>query len=408
MLLARTAFCDMPGVPGFWSEPRTGDLERVFLANWADNVPHDLWDYQVAKKRLIIASNPPTVVDLISRNVDDSGKKANLGSSYGWGFIDEAAVKFELRRYNDLLATVRLPRAPYLFMDTLSTPQKNGYYSLCIKPGQRVIHSSSYQNPFIKKETFDAIAASMAPEYLKQEIEGQWVSLEGKVWSTFSEDMYPYGNIHHAEWDPNRAWFLGMDIGSNLGHWQIWQYHEPAAPYKGRIAVVVAEGLQYQEPIQGPLAVIEENYRKTSGRGPAVIAIGHDVNAIGATGDSPGRIFDRMPPGWQNYQFPQKELRLKSVQHQILSGLILDNTGNRRFCISKNIRRHSKGYNDSAWGILHAMRNAQYPDFGSRDFFRKDKAELGISNTEDPQDSALYLASINHPPYWAPGESRPV
>ena len=78
--------------------------------------------------------------------------------------------------------------------------------------------------------------------------------------------------------------------------------------------------------------------------------------------------------------------------------LILDTTGARRWAISKNIQRHGpKG----TWGVLNMMRVDSYPDPGSRQWFRKDKAEARISNCEDPRDSMLYLAAIKHPPIWS-------
>jgi hypothetical protein len=52
------------------------------------------------------------------------------------------------------------------------------------------------------------------------------------------------------------------------------------------------------------------------------------------------------------------------------------------------------------------MRNAQYPPAGSADFLHKDKKEFGVANTEDPIDSALYLAVINEPPKWRTTEFR--
>lgn len=397
ILVLRTAFVDMPGVPGFWSEPRHRDIERVFMRNWIANVPGHLWDYKKSDGKLIIHSNPITEIDLIARNVDNPGKKANLGSTYGWGIIDEAAVKFDIQRYTDLKASIRLNTAPYRFLDTLSTPQKNGYYNMCMRDDQHVIHSTSYDNPFIDNQTIDDIFQNCSDEYYQQEALGQWISQEGRMWEQFSEDDHPVGNMHAEGWDPSRPWFLGVDMGSALGHWQIWQYHD--CPISSNVAVVVAEGLQKNEPIQVPLHLILDNYAIE--RPPVSVAIGHDVNTMGATGPEAELLIRQI--GWR-YQYPRGEFRYKSIQHQVLSGLILDRSGRRRFCISKKIKRH--GPEKEQWGILHAMRNAQYPPVGSKDFFYKDKKEFGVSNTEDPIDSALYLAVINEPPRWRTTEFR--
>jgi hypothetical protein len=396
--LVRTGYVAMPGVPGFWAEPRDRDIDRVFMRAWRENVPGEgkHWEYKKGDRQLILRTGGhPTIVDLVSRNVDDPNKKANVGGNYGWGFIDEAAIKFNMQRFNDLKATIRLKKRidgtplPYRFLDTLSTPQKNGYYTLCTRSDQQVIHARSYDNPFIDKESIDDYANEMSEDYYRQEIEGQWVTMGGRIWSNFLEKDWPDGNLHNARWNPSKRWYLGMDIGSALGHWQIWQYYEG-------VAVVVAEGLQHNTPIQGVLDVIDEHYVKSSDKYPVTIGIGHDVKTGGISGPAAGNILNQW--GFRNWQYPADDLALKSIQHQVLSGLIHDKMGRRRYCISKHIQRH--GPEKELWGILNTMQNAQYPEAGSRDYFVKDKKTAGISNTEDPQDSALYLATVMHPPHY--------
>jgi hypothetical protein len=382
----------MPGAPLFWSEPRDNDIDRIFLPMLEKLVPRDHWEYSGKPRQVRFSSG--TKLDLISRNVDNPRKKVGIGSTYAGGWNDEPAEKFTIGRWNDLKNSIRLDNAPYLFFDSLGTPVMNGYYELCMRPGHTVIHASSYDNPFISKDAIDSMVADMSETFIAQEIHGQWIRHEGRVWSSFSEEDYPAGNMHEATWDELRPWHLGMDMGQGLGHWQIWQYHGMNYPDdERRVAVVVAEGMQRQQGIHSVLSLIKDKY--AINKIPATVAVGADVNTLGSTGPAPVKLVRDL--GWP-CQWPTGDLADKSTQGQAMDRLILDTTGARRFAISKDIQRHGpKG----TWGILNCMRVDTYPDPGSRQWFVKDKAVARFSNCEDPRDSMLYLAVIKHPPIWS-------
>ena len=393
-LVHRIAYHDMPGAPLFWTEPREADLQRVFLPMLEMLVPKEHWDFIGTPRPGRVRFSSGTVLDLISRNVDNPRKKVGIGPTYAGGWVDEAAEKFTIGRWNDLKNSVRLDGVPYRFIDSLSTPVMNGYYELCMRPGHKVIHASSYDNPFISRDAIDSMVADMGETFVAQEIEGQWIRHEGRVWKSFSEEDYPNGNMHTAEWDDARPWHLGMDLGQGFGHWQIWQYHGVSYPDdERRVAVVVAEGMQRQQPIQPVLSLIKDVYGQH--RIPATVAAGSDVGTLGSTGPPPARLLAQM--GWP-CRWPTGELSDKSTQHQAMERLIFDTTGARRWAISKNLQRHGpKG----TWGILNCMRVDTFPEPGQRSWFVKDKASARESNCEDPRDSMLYLAVINHPPIWS-------
>ncbi len=394
------AFEVMPGVPCFWSEPRYGDLQKVFLREWENMVPQKYWSLQTKNNQMTVLCESGTKIDLVSRNVDNPGKKVGIGPTYGYGFVDEAAEKFTMNRWSDLKNSVRLQRAPFLFIDSMSTPVMNDYFNLCTRAGATVIHSSSYQNPHIPKDAIDSMAADMAPEYFSQEIEGRWIRLEGRVWKNFDSDSeWPKGNMHWATWNPEKPYYIGMDLGQGIGHWQIWQRHRAAdrngrQMYPGHVDVVVAEGLQQQESIWPVIERISDQFALD--RPPVVVALGHDANTLGSTGPAPAVALHQR--GWP-YWWPQDELTSKSSQQVALAKRILNTAGERRFCISKNIIRD--GPERDLWGIKNAMETSTFPAPGSRDWFHKDKRSAGIANTEDPQDSALYLNIHLHPPAWA-------
>jgi len=391
-LLHRVAYHDMPGAPLFWTEPRDADFDRIFLPMLEKLVPRSHWDYIGSPRQVRFSSG--TKLDLISRNVDNPRKKVGIGPTYAGGWMDEEAEKFTIGRWNDFKNAVRLEGVPYRFIDSMSTPVMNGYYELCMRPHHTVIHASSYDNPFISKDAIDDMVADMSDTFVAQEIQGQWIRHEGRVWSSFSEADYPEGNMHEATWDAARPWHLGLDLGQGMGHWQIWQYHGRSYPDDPhRVAVVVAEGMQRHQSIQPVLSLIKERYGKN--KIPATVAAGHDVGTLGMTGPPPALLLRQM--GWP-CRWPTGDLADKSTQGQAMDRLILDTTGARRFAISKNIERHGPR---GTWGLLNCMRVDTYPDPGSRAWFVKDKAAASIANCEDPRDSMLYLAVMKHPPIWS-------
>lgn len=403
LLAARTAFCDMPGVPGFWSEPRGADLFKVFLREWERIVPERLYEFTSTRGVPRIQCKGGTVIDMISRKVDKPNDKVGIGPNYGWGINDEAAEKCQAKRLFDMRASIRLPSAPFRFHDTLSTPVRNAYYAWCSQPGARQIHSSSYDNPFIRVEDIEVMKAGLPPGYVAQEIMGQWIELQGRVFENFDyEHNWPRGSIHPtAKWDKNRPWFLGLDLGAGIGHWQIWQWFAPHHPETGelvypssqRIAVVVAEGLQYQQAIHPVLQLIADKYAQNMR--PAIVCVGTDVKRRGETGPAPIMVIKQR--GWDVW-YPTEELTDASLRVMCLDRAILNTAGERRFCVAKHIERH--GPPDQPWGVKHAMQIDSWPDPGSTIPFRKDKRVAGISAAEDARDSTTHLAAHQFRPDW--------
>lgn len=402
--LAQVAFKLMVGIPGFWSEPRDADLTKVFLREWERIIPRNLWEYSRSDHIRQIRCKGGTNIDLVSRKVDSGTARVGLGPNYGFGFSDEAAEKFNRRRHVDMQNAIRLMSAPFRFFDTLSTPVCNGYDSWCKREGATVIHSSSYDNPFIPKEVFDDLAADMSPAQYAADIEGKWVLEEGRRWVNFLDDDWPTGNMHPtAEWDDEKPWYLGIDLGQGFGHWQVWQYYKPNDPNTGKLVypekvtlpVVVAEGVQHQETFHPVIQRIHDRYTTTYA--PVIVASGHDVATRGSTGPAPAEIIRARgwDLWWPKHSDPLYDPRQRA---NCLDKMILDTAGYRRFCISRKIQRD--GPTNETWGVKHAMLNDTFPDPGSGEPFRKDKRQAGISNCEDPRDSTCHLMAYQHPPMW--------
>jgi hypothetical protein len=395
-------FNKMPGRKILWTESRHEDLFDTFLENWAIVFPeeHGLWRFD--RDKMTIRCSNGSRIKLKARSVDNPRKRVGHGPTYAGIIHDEISDKFDMKTYSDFKASIRDPGAPFLFLETLSTPNplSGEYDNLLEAEGATVIRASSYDSPFISKEAIDEFKREMSHEYAASQIYGKSVPLEGRVWKHFSDEPWPKGNIHHtASWDPQRPWYLGMDLGGNLGHWQIWQYFEPIHKGQriqaGNVAVVVAEGLQQSEAIYPVLTRIRSMYANKYR--PVHVAIGHDVKSGGSSGVAAEPFIIQI--GWEQ-QIPSGVFFEKSTQHLALASLILNTAGERRFCVSNDIARHGPARTN--WGVLHCMHKDTYPEPGSKERFRKDKKTQGSAAVEDARDSTMYLAVINHPPEWTP------
>jgi len=415
--MLRTVLHNMPGVRGFWSEPRGADFERIFIPELRKICPEEDGFWSLVTKqggaRQLRFSNG-TVVDLVSRNVDNAQKKVGIGPNYGWGFSDEAAERFDMQKHLDMMAAIRVEGLPYRFFDTLSTPQRNGYYDWVHNDSAVIIHSTSYENPHVSQDSIKTVASMMDENYLAQEIGGQFINLTGAIWHNFEEKPWPEGNIaEHIAWDPTQPFYIAMDLGSASWSVQVIQYHEPIDPksgrrmFDGRLAVVVGEMLPNNMNLDEVMPVIQEQYCSGVYKSPLKVITGHDGNTRGATGMSANQMFAQW--GWNNtmvtHPFDSKQL-----QQVNLSSMLLNNAGHRRLAVAAG--KNSKGQyelkkrhfqRNKSRGILNMFRNDTFPDVRSDDVFIKDKGKgaTGANNMEDDRDCILYAMVDLHKPQWA-------
>ena len=417
LLLFKTVL-DMPGLRGFWSEPRHGDIEKVFLPALEHVVPRDCWQLVNKQGYRYVQWWNGHRTDLVARNVDNSNKKIGLGPNYSYGINDEAADRFDINKFIDMANAIRDPRAPYYYMDSLSTPQMNGYYSYCHLPHARIIHATSYDNPFIPAANIDSMKAAMAPEIVQQEILGEWCMLTGRMWPNFVEEPWPNGNIMEGmEFDPCKPFVLACDLGGAQGAYQIVQYMEPNEGGRrhlsgGRVAVVVAELVPNNMNLESVLDEVINVYCGGDAfkRRPVKVCVGSDVVTPGNAGTPAALAFKQL--GWETMT-PKGWLASKDIQRQCASSLMLNTAGERRFAVAAKKDKHGiyqiarQHFGERKQrGIMHMLRNDTFPKPESRDIFVKDKSVAGANALEDDRDCMLYWMVLQHPPVWAATTKR--
>lgn len=413
----------MPGLITAWREPRWSDVERVFLTALRDMLPEQWGFWRLVRREghKFIEWRNGHLTHLLSRQVDDPGKRIALGSNYAGVWEDEAADRFGRDKMIDIQNAIRDRRAPYLFHITLSTPTVGAYEAWCRIPGSTTIHATSYDNPYIAQSVIDEWRHSMSPELWAQEVLGQFVPQAGRVWTTFREEQWPRGNIlEDYEFDPGKPWYLSCDLGGAQSAFGIWQYvNASAIGGRGgqRLAVLVAEYCPNHIGLGAVLDDICRNYGggwssdNTFRRPPVAAYVGSDVASPGTNGVTGGQVFHEMG---LDYVAVTGERARKDLQRSAALSMILVDSGERQLAVAA--RRGSDGQYEmrqhfgegKSRGFLNVMRSDTYPPVSSKDLFWKDKGQRGINALEDDRDQFLYFAVCEFPPVWGLGGKRPV
>ena len=400
-----------PGERTAWTTRSEPEIDDVIIVELEENLEPEVYRVRGSRGSRYIEWCNGHRTYLKSRNVDNPNKRGGLGLTVMGIVHDEAATGFRIEKLTDFNNGIRGKGRPFFFCLTTSTPLPNGYQSYCQQDIARTVHASSYDSPFLDKENLDTLAAMMDADTVKQELGGQFVMGSGRMWDTFVEKPWPEGNIAEGfQYDPEKPFYLGGDLGGGMSAFQIVQYFDPRHPetgrmmFDGKLAVVVAELVPHQMGMEAVAAEIIEHYCEGDHlrRKPVKVIVGHDVNSSTVVGPSGAEYFRHL--GW-DYTWPRGTKFRKDVQRQVARSLILNTRGERRFAIAANknkagtyeITKQHFGEGKTT-GILQVMRNDQYPAPESNEIFNKDKSKLGKNALEDPRDAMLYWMVENHPP----------
>jgi hypothetical protein len=376
-----------PGIPGLVTEPTYRHLHDVFLREWEKIVPAALWKLNTSLMRLELLNGG--TIDLRSRNVDNPTKEISKGPNYGWCVEDESSYKFNLRSYNDVHAAIRHPDAKRKFHVTLTTPKLNDYARLIRTPGHVVVQATSFDNPYLPANFARDLEASMGKLYARQEIYGEFIAQQGRIWSDFSEDRWPRGNMVDLEYDRAKPWELWCDLGI-MSSWLAIQKSNEGGYQR---FTVVAEWQPNNEGAAQTIQRIVQNM----GRPPSRVIVGADVGTRSvASAERPIYYFRQAWGDSTQVQPVTGDLADKGLQHMQASAAILTSDGKRRFCVSTRIKSHDE---DNGRTILETMRTDQWgdnPRIG--EYMPKTKGRSDLPNTEDTRDAFLYGVIVNFPP----------
>jgi hypothetical protein len=396
--MCNVALVEAPQFRTFWSEPNFSDIDRILLPEMEAVVPRELW--RVVNKpggyRYIEwASGHRT--DLISRFVGNSNKRPGLGANMVGGWHDELASGFDENKINDIENSIRAPGAPYYFVASQSTPLRNGYEAYCKDPAATTVHATSWENPHISADVLNTRAATMSPEQVEQELKGNFVALEGRIWSHFVEEPWPLGNIiENRSFQRNKPWYMGVDLGGAQCAIGIYQLVN-----QGRTMCLIEEWVPNRTSFEAILKEIIAEYCDGDPRTnqPQAVYLGHDVNTKDSIGgQSAGMILSQL--GW-HWTYPANRLGSKDLQRSHASSLLYQ----RKFAISCTrddtgeyvINKQHHGERKSR-GLMNVMRMDTYPDPKSKETFVKDKGQAGINAIEDDRDQWLYTLVCHYHP----------
>lgn len=383
-----------PGTVGIILSPTYRKLRDVFLKTWVDTVPGEV--YKLNRSEMTITLNNGSHMIMRSRHVDNPsrGRDAHRGVDANWALDDEAAEGFDGELYANISGCLRRP-GKHRFYACCTTPRLNEYYNLATGEGHEVIYSSSRDNPHLPDGWVDDLQGTMSAQQAEREIEGRWVALEGLVWSTWSNSMWPAGNVHPHKFNPDAPWYLFLDLGVGNGAYLVVQ--RVAADdlgqrlFPGPVWVVCAELMpQHDGSASRALQILKQHFGN-----PASVAVGADVNTRSNTDASTpmyfvtqifGAVHTIPVSGWYGD---------KMVQHDKVQYLIMDSAGRRRLCISEGLVSIDEDPRKKR-GIRELMAQDTYPENAGKagkQFLEKD------GRLEHVRDALLYGAvGIMQPP----------
>jgi hypothetical protein len=218
----------------------------------------------------------------------------------------------------------------------------------------------------------------------RQYLLGEWVDVEGIIWDTFSEELYPAGNmIDDGGFREGQAYILSVDHGSTDSSWGLWQARGNGTYSR------VAEYTPHQIPAYRIAHEIEKRYGK-----PGKIITGADHVTRGNAGLSADHLFTSM--GWVAADRVTGDIADKEIQGNTLARQLCASTGRRQVLISKQMATYYPG---KTRGILDMLKGDTWPDSDCQTYFRKEKGS-GIYH-EDTRDVVLYFCVVLWPPAWA-------
>lgn len=373
----------LPGLPGIVTEPTYKALHDVFLREWKKIVPSPLWTFNQQLMRITMING--TEIDLRSRNVDNKGKEVSKGPNYAWCIEDEEAYKCDIQKWDDVDAAVRHPDARFHFHISLSTPKLNEYHKLCHRDNARVIHATSFDNPFLPRDFASNLAANMSPEYARQEIYGDWVSQTGRIWKHFDVEL----NKSRDRFDHSKPWELWCDLGINSA-WIAIQRDS------NRRIVAHAEWTPSDEGAEQTLTRIDAWVK---GRPPSRVCVGHDVNTRSISDAQKPAVVFRRCWGQVVQIVPVTGFYAdKQLQHMQAAASICTTNGERSFLISEHFVSHDS---DKGRGLLELFEQDSWSDTPRTGEFLPKEGRL-----EHTRDAFMYGIIINNPPRYNKTQRR--
>ena len=392
-----------PFMVGLFLEPDWNRVNRVFLKKWKIHVPPHL--YELNKGERCITWINGALLFYGPRNVTGSyshAEDAQVGQDTSFIIDDEAALRCSYPMYGNNMATIRVA-SPVRFYLTVSTPRVGPYKRLVTGKGHRMFRGKSADNPYLPKNYVEQLRANMSAEQARRELEGEFISLEGRIWKTAKyqepdpDDKndetfgWPNGNRHDAfvSFDPKRPWWLFCDLGGRTGAYVVVQKTEPE--YRGRklfagsVWVAVAD---LCPTIDASASRAFQMLRKHFGT-PTTVVAGKDIKTHDGVIGKTVAYFAQQVWGSVNIIPVDESVYSKQIQYDRLSYLMESAEGHRRFTVARKFVSLDQ---ESKRGVREMINEDEWPPEEQRrpsDFLPKNKDNI-VQHTRD----ALLMGTV--------------
>lgn len=371
-----------PNEIGLFLEPDKKRVDRVFLKKWKQIVPRAL--YTINKgEQCIIWNRTGAPLYYGGRNITGSQEvmdDGQLGQDATFIISDEEAVRCSYDMYTNNLACIREP-SDIRFYLTLSTPKVGQYKRLVTSRGHKLFRGKSDDNIYMPPGTVDGWREKMSVERAKRELDGEFISLEGKIWKdAFYEKWdaddpekqstdcaWPDGNRNdkHTSFQEGEPWWLFADLGGVTGAYVVMQ--QAVARHNGRdifdgepLWVAVADLC----PINNASALRAFRKLKKLYGNPVSVVAGKDVNAVSGTEGRTVAFYVKSIFGHGVRIYPCSETKYnKLMQHDQFQYLLKDTFGRRRFTIARDFVELEP---ESVRGVQQMLNEDEWPPLDKR------------------------------------------
>ena len=179
-----------PGSMGAILAPTYPLLRDSTIKTFFDFLPRELIkSYSKQEQKVILINNS----EAIFRPCDDETTIDRLRNiNLGWVWIDEAGLVPEYA-FRVTIGRMRHLKGPLKFWLTTTPRGKNWIFDRWLdKPTEDyfLVQAKTRENPYLPKEYIDTLVGEYVGIFAKQELEGEFVGLEGVVYPAFSRNTH--------------------------------------------------------------------------------------------------------------------------------------------------------------------------------------------------------------------------
>lgn len=172
------------------------------------------WDTGFSKSHMILTLCNGSKI--VFRSLDRENYHKVRGIEVAWLWIDEARLLTSAEAFDVCLGRLR-QRARRRFAWVTTTPNGEDWVAvrwiLKALEGYKYVHAKSSDNPYLPPDFFERLRATYSEEYLRQELDGEILSMHGAVYRSLRQELWPLGNVIPYEAQEGSSVDLCVDFG---------------------------------------------------------------------------------------------------------------------------------------------------------------------------------------------------